>query len=102
MNDDTVEYAMLRRADGSLVPRPAALKSLEGFRRAIALAGGRAPRDRDGRTMIWNELRGWHPRSDAGARHRTLEDLMRLQEQVGLDICLDRLSASINAEWRRK
>lgn len=103
MDDEIeVEFAMLRRADGTPVPRTAARRQLEKLKQAVALAGGRAPRDRDGRPMVWNEARGWHPRSGADGRNRrlTLEELSQRQKEVELDIYFERLTARMNGRTR--
>jgi hypothetical protein len=67
VRDESIEYAMMRTADGIPVPRTQALRELEKFRRVIAQAGGRAPLGSDGRSMVWNEARGWFPRDERRA-----------------------------------
>jgi hypothetical protein len=58
------EYAMLARGDGTPVVRTEALRSFEKFQEAIADAGGRAPIGSDGSRQVWNDVRGWHDRTE--------------------------------------
>jgi hypothetical protein len=55
-----VEYAMLKHPNGAPVDRSEARASYERYRAALARAGGRAPRDRQGRRLVWNQVDGWH------------------------------------------
>ena len=63
-----IEYAMLKTPAGVPVVRSAALESFEKFQAAIERAGGRAPRGADGERMLWNEQRGWFPRTEIETR----------------------------------
>src|SRR4029453_12923367 len=56
----------LARADGSPVSRTAAQRSYEQFMIAVRAAGGRAPLGSDGYRQVWNDVRGWHDRSETG------------------------------------
>jgi hypothetical protein len=49
------EYAMVKAADGSPLPRTDAQQSAEKFRRALAQRGGTMPPG-----MRWSETRGFH------------------------------------------
>ena len=62
--EDDLEYAALRRDDGTPIPRTAAYRSFQMFEAAISRAGGRAPMGRDGLRQVWNEERGWFDRTE--------------------------------------
>ena len=57
-----IEYAAVKMADGTPVARTEAHRSFAKFQAALARTGGRAPLDADGCSMLWNEVRDWHPR----------------------------------------
>jgi len=62
--DDDLEYAALRRDDGTPIPRQAAYRSFQRFMAAVADAGGRSPVGSDGASQVWNEERGWFDRTE--------------------------------------
>jgi hypothetical protein len=100
-----LEYAMVKREDGTPVPRTAALRSLALGLRALARSGGRVPIGPDGSPMLWSETRGWHPRDSKAGRTiqrrslgRPIAELRGRQAFVNATIRQDRLNAEIAAE----
>jgi hypothetical protein len=58
-----MEFAVTRTRDGSPVQHSEAHASFEKFKAAVRAAGGKVPKDRNGRAMLWSERQGWHPRT---------------------------------------
>jgi hypothetical protein len=59
-DDEPLEFAMLRYADGRPVSRPSLERDAEAFRAALRKTGGRPPIGRNGRRQLWNRSLGWH------------------------------------------
>jgi hypothetical protein len=59
-DDEPLEFAMLRCADGRPVSRPSLERGAEAFRAALRKTGGRPPIGRNGRRQLWNKHLGWH------------------------------------------
>jgi hypothetical protein len=53
-DDEPLEFAMLRYADGRPVSRPSLERDAEAFRAALRKTGGRPPIGRNGRRQPWN------------------------------------------------
>jgi hypothetical protein len=59
-DDEPLEFAMLRYADGRPVSRPSLERDAEAFRAALRKTGGRPPIGHNGRRQLWNRSLGWH------------------------------------------
>jgi hypothetical protein len=87
-DDDDIEFAAVKRDDGTPIVRSAARRSFERFKAALAQAGGRPPLGLDGQPMSWNRERGWFTGTDERERHRprTLADMTARQALVDASI----------------
>jgi hypothetical protein len=94
--DNEWEYAALKRDDGTPIPRTAARRSFEKFQAAVRAAGGRAPTGPNGQPMVWNEARGWFPRSTPTPSEGTprlkamLQQQLRVMQEIAADARLAR------------
>ena len=99
-SDEGWEHATIKRDDGTPIVRTSARRAFERFKRAVAQAGGRPPMDGAGVPMLWNEGRGWFPRSAAAdhPRPRTLAELDGKQRLVNASIRQERVDVETAEE----